>query len=264
VNKYQRIIKREARKYGLDPGLIRAQITQESAWDPRAESHCGARGLMQLMPATALEVAEWLHLTREPDLFDPDTNIRLGAAYLAYQIKCFPEIPDALERVKFGLGAYNGGRGYINMAIKLARDDCRRLPLVSARDVAEHRHALHPPGSQWCRDLYSRLDAWQVWTFACRYLADPRCVVRGRRPDHKQITDYVRKIICGWLGSNGGAATKTGSGSNGRTRTAGTAEPTINAAKGCAVRPGVSYGPAPYGVKNRLRLEAISRREAWA
>ena len=35
---------------------------------------------------------------------------------------------------------------------------------------------------------------WQTWAYTSRFLADSRCVVDGKRPDHKQITDYVEKI----------------------------------------------------------------------
>ncbi|MDH4186292.1 MAG: transglycosylase SLT domain-containing protein, partial [Nitrospira sp.] len=69
---------------GVNPYLVAAIIREESQYDVRAVSRVGAIGLMQLMPATANAVAQRHRLpsvTRE-DLFDQDTNIRLGARYM--------------------------------------------------------------------------------------------------------------------------------------------------------------------------------------
>ena len=80
-------------------------IRQESNFQRRAVSPVGARGLMQLMP----ETASWVdaHLEGGPprrlDLEDPETNIRLGVAYLAYLYRRFPGDPVAV------IAAYNAG-----------------------------------------------------------------------------------------------------------------------------------------------------------
>ncbi len=72
-----------------EPALVLAVIRQESAFDSHAISHAGARGLMQLMPATARKVARELHtsFSRRRLTGDPSYNIRLGRAYLAEQIE---------------------------------------------------------------------------------------------------------------------------------------------------------------------------------
>lgn len=62
----------------IDPALIFSLIRQESNFNPRATSPVGARGLMQVMPATARRVERKKRL----DLYDPQTNIRIGAKYL--------------------------------------------------------------------------------------------------------------------------------------------------------------------------------------
>ena len=94
---------REARDNGLDPLFVAAVIRVETHFDPYATSHVGARGLMQLMPATAAEVAQrkGLHITTR-QLFNPSINIKLGSAYLKTLIDRFGDVRTALI-------AYNAG-----------------------------------------------------------------------------------------------------------------------------------------------------------
>lgn len=77
-------ILREAARNRLDPAWIAAEIRAESVFDPRARSSADARGLMQLLPATAAALAKSLAMpwSGDDDLYDPDTNITLGSAYL--------------------------------------------------------------------------------------------------------------------------------------------------------------------------------------
>lgn len=63
----------------IDPALIFSLIRQESSFNPRATSPVGARGLMQVMPATAKRVEKRKNI----DLYNPSTNIRIGAKYLS-------------------------------------------------------------------------------------------------------------------------------------------------------------------------------------
>ena len=92
---YDRIIISKSHKYGLEPSLIRAVITAESNWDPRAISKKGAVGLMQLMPSTAKEM--------KLDPFSPEENIEGGTRYLRYLLDRFK------GRLDFALAAYNAG-----------------------------------------------------------------------------------------------------------------------------------------------------------
>ncbi len=85
---------------GIEPLLVEAVIAAESAFDPNALSNKGARGLMQLMPATA----ERFDVT---DSWDPRQNIRGGAAYLSELDGVFN---GDLRRV---LAAYNAGEGAV-------------------------------------------------------------------------------------------------------------------------------------------------------
>jgi soluble lytic murein transglycosylase len=73
-----------ARRNALPPSLIYAVMRSESALAPDARSGAGALGLMQLLPNTArsLEAAAGVRVANRSRLFDPETNIRLGSAYL--------------------------------------------------------------------------------------------------------------------------------------------------------------------------------------
>jgi hypothetical protein len=86
-----------AREHKVDPALIAAVIRAESNGVPNAVSRKGARGLMQLMPATARRLG-----VKRP--FDPRENIRGGAAYLAELAARFGEM-----RADLVLAAYNAG-----------------------------------------------------------------------------------------------------------------------------------------------------------
>lgn len=76
---FERHIRDAARRYGVDPNLIRAVILAESRGDHLAVSPKDARGLMQILPRTGRE----LGVPRAADLFHPRTNIFVGTRYLA-------------------------------------------------------------------------------------------------------------------------------------------------------------------------------------
>lgn len=74
--------------YTIDRALVFAFVRQESRYGTHAESVAGARGLMQLMPATARYIGNLSGFKFEPDqLFDPSINLALGQSYLNYLIK---------------------------------------------------------------------------------------------------------------------------------------------------------------------------------
>ncbi len=80
---YPRQVATAARAGGLTPAHLYAVMRQESGFDPDVVSYADAIGLMQLLPETAIPMAErvGLELTREM-LFDPGVNTRIGAAYV--------------------------------------------------------------------------------------------------------------------------------------------------------------------------------------
>ena len=93
-----------ANKFGLAPNLLFAIARQESAFDRTARSPVGARGLMQLMPYTAKETADWLEIETSDELLSiPDHNIELGSAYIDQMLADFNN-----NRI-FAIAAYNAG-----------------------------------------------------------------------------------------------------------------------------------------------------------
>jgi soluble lytic murein transglycosylase len=93
-----------AGRVGLDPFLVAAIVREESSYYPRAVSRAGARGLMQLMPATAKPMADVRGLPFEGGglLDDPRANLEMGTAFLAGLVKEFGE-------PRLAIAAYNAG-----------------------------------------------------------------------------------------------------------------------------------------------------------
>ncbi len=93
-----------AQRAGLDPYLVAAVVREESSYYPRAVSRAGARGLMQLMPATARPMADLRGLAFEGGslLDDPRANLDMGASFLAGLVKEFGD-------PRVALAAYNAG-----------------------------------------------------------------------------------------------------------------------------------------------------------
>ena len=97
---YDKVIAAEAKRYGVDASLVSALIRAESNYQPRAVSRKGARGLMQLMPATANRLS-----LAHP--FDPVANVRAGVRYLRELLDRFDHRPDLV------LAAYNAGENAV-------------------------------------------------------------------------------------------------------------------------------------------------------
>ena len=97
---YDDVIAQAASTYGIDKGLVKAVIHTESGFNPRARSGPGAKGLMQLMPATARRFAV-------NDVYDPAQNIRGGTEYLSFLLKRF-------NSLELALAGYNAGEGNVD------------------------------------------------------------------------------------------------------------------------------------------------------
>ncbi len=102
---------------GVDPYLVAAIIREESQYDWRAVSRVGAIGLMQVMPATANNVAQRLGLPAvgRDDLFDQETNIRIGVHYVEQLLEQFS------GNVAYTIASYNAGPMAVGSWIALHR-----------------------------------------------------------------------------------------------------------------------------------------------
>lgn len=112
--KHRSIIEKYSKIYNLNPQLICAVINTESGFNKNAVSQVGAKGLMQLMPDTAQEIALKLKLETytEEMLFAPDINIRFGCYYLNYLMQMYD------NNIVNVVAAYNAGFNNVNQWLK--------------------------------------------------------------------------------------------------------------------------------------------------
>lgn len=166
VLKFEAEIKAAAEKYEIPFYLLCEQIRQESAFNPLATSPCGARGLMQIMPKTGYELG-----LKDHEFFDVEKNLDAGTRYFRQQFRSMKNMCETLPKgavnactegdyYMLALACYNGGMGYVLKAINL----CISQGLTVRWENVESMLTL------------------------------PECTVRGKRPDHKQIRDYVARI----------------------------------------------------------------------
>jgi len=103
---YRATLNAQAQHNRLDPAWVAAVIRAESIFNFQARSPANARGLMQIIPSTGAQVAKRIGMenyTGADRLFDPDTNITLGTAYLRQLLDDYENLPFAV------MAAYNAG-----------------------------------------------------------------------------------------------------------------------------------------------------------
>jgi soluble lytic murein transglycosylase len=149
--RYHEAVAAAADEFGLDPLLVAAVVYSESRFRPAARSPAGARGLMQLMPTTAEEVAGKLGLDgySAAMLDEPEMNLRLGCVYLRELLDEFGgDVPVALA-------AYNAGRRHAAAWLEAAQGDVRRV--LDEHAFPETRRYVR--GVLRTRSVLRRLDA---------------------------------------------------------------------------------------------------------
>jgi soluble lytic murein transglycosylase len=150
--KHEDIIRQQARDKGLDASLIAGVIYEESRFRDQT-SHAGARGLMQITPATARFIARdsgGTAFTHE-DLATPQINIAYGSYYLRYLLRRY----DGNE--KLAVAAYNAGETNVSRWVAQAGgadnfDASSDIPFVETRNYV--RNVLERRDQY--RDRYSR------------------------------------------------------------------------------------------------------------
>lgn len=117
ISSYDTYFRNYASEIDWDWRLLAAQAFQESRFNPKAVSWAGARGLMQIMPATGRGYG-----AKTSALMNPETSVRLATRLLGDLDRSLADlVPNDKERTKFIIGSYNCGIGHVFDAIRLAK-----------------------------------------------------------------------------------------------------------------------------------------------
>jgi soluble lytic murein transglycosylase-like protein len=166
TDRYDELIIKYARVYRLDARFLKSIMAAESEFDPKAVSPAGARGLMQVMPATAEQMG-----VSASRLYDPEEGIKAGAAYIQRLFKTawrlfhlrgvrYTDVPHwVMQRV---IAAYHAGpkfltrshwfastRAYVRKVVLFYQSkvtDLRR-PAASSRELPAFAQAVAPGGT---------------------------------------------------------------------------------------------------------------------
>lgn len=115
ISHFDHLFKKYAKEIGWDWRMLASLAYTESNFDTTAVSWAGAKGLMQLMPATARAMG----VPRGKEQ-NPEESIKAAIKYITATDRSFNMIPDKKERLKFILASYNAGQGHIYDAMALA------------------------------------------------------------------------------------------------------------------------------------------------
>jgi len=150
----EKLVKDTAERHHVDPALVRAVIETESGWNPKAHSHKGAGGLMQLIPTTAQRFGAY-------DVFNPQQNVDAGVKYLKTLLQRYN------GNLDLALAAYNAGEGAVDRAhgippIRETRDYVQKVQNAYFRpgsgrlaDAFTNPHAIHKDVSEDGRTIFT-------------------------------------------------------------------------------------------------------------
>lgn len=150
AHKYIGMVRKASKKYGVDESLILAIMQTESSFNPYAVSHADALGLMQVVQHSAgVDVFKSQGKWGKPSrsfLFDPESNIDTGTAYLAIlQDTYLGGIDNPTSRRYAVITAYNGGAGSV---LRVFNSDKQRafsiINSMAADDVYQTLTTRHP------------------------------------------------------------------------------------------------------------------------
>lgn len=146
---YRDSLQERAARHGIEPALLAALVCQESTFDANAISRAGARGLMQIMPATGRSIARTLgRAFRTLILHEPDVSLDFGVFYLSNMLRRFG------GRVERTLAAYNAGPSRV-VAWTAGEPDMPAEDFVETIPFSETR--LYVMTILAARDQYKRL-----------------------------------------------------------------------------------------------------------
>lgn len=106
MSQYDDLVRKYAQQYNVPEALIRAIISVESSWNPKAyraepRIHDASYGLMQVLSKTAADI--WSKVVSAADLFDPEFNIETGTKYIRSQLNRYQ------GNIPMAVSAYNAG-----------------------------------------------------------------------------------------------------------------------------------------------------------
>ncbi|MCL4157976.1 UNVERIFIED_CONTAM: hypothetical protein GTU68_054934 [Idotea baltica] len=155
AKRYQKSISEASRRHGVSENLIKSVITAESCFKIRARSHKGARGLMQLMPATARRFGV-------TNSYNSHQNIQAGAKYLRWLLNRYQ------GNVRFALAGYNAGEGKVDRyggipPYKETREYVRRVMGVYNTLHGRHDSAYGVPRQSSGNLVKTKEQYRQIW-----------------------------------------------------------------------------------------------------
>ncbi len=149
---YEEYIYKYGDMYDIPYDLLAAVIKAESSFDPDAVSGAGAVGLMQLLPATAEEMAVRLDIEYDADmLWEPETNISYGSYYLAYLYE------NLGNNWNTACAAYNAGIGRVKGWLEDERysDDGKNLKYIPFEETRNYLERIEKNRNKYTKLYFS-------------------------------------------------------------------------------------------------------------